>query len=274
MTTTRSSKFIPQHAIEFKDEQILKALEYAIDKNVPVLLMGETGTGKTSAIRWLAKEKGKGFRRLNLNGATTVDDIKGKILLNKDGTRWVDGVLVDAVRNGYWILLDEINAALPEVLFSIHSLIDEDSMLVLEENEGEVLRPHPDFRVFAAMNHGYEGTRALNKAFISRFPIVLNFNYLGWEDVEGKVVNNREVEILMERTGINEEQAKRIVEMGNILRKNYLKDEISFPISFRELIACAELSKAFGEEEAFRLAIVNKCAPEERNVVFGVYSIK
>ncbi len=266
MTRSKVKEFIPKEAAEFRNDAVLKALRHAIKANKPALLTGETGTGKTSAIRFLAKELNAGFRRLNLNGASTVDDIIGKVLLNKEGTVWVDGVLTDAVRNGYWLLLDEVNAALPEVLFAIHSLIDDDGMLVLAENEGEVLRPHPDFRLFAALNPNYAGTRALNRAFISRFHLVINFDFLSKED---------EVKLLMERTNVSEENALKMVDVADNLRANYKEGNISMPVSFRELMSWAKLIDEFSLDEAFSLAVVNKCYSDalEREVIFDAFKL-
>src|SRR3972149_5944938 len=82
-------------------------------RTLPALLIGETGVGKTLAVRYLAWKTQNGLRRLNLNGATTVDEFLGKMLINEQGTYWVNGVLVDCMLAGDWILLDEINACLP-----------------------------------------------------------------------------------------------------------------------------------------------------------------
>jgi midasin (ATPase involved in ribosome maturation) len=117
-----------------------------------------------------------GLRRVNLNGATTVDEFLGKMLINEQGTYWVDGVLVSAMQAGDWILLDEINACLPEIAFCLHSLLDDDRMVVLMEYDGRIVRPHPDFRLFASMNPSeegrYSGTKTL-KSLLDQFPIVI-----------------------------------------------------------------------------------------------------
>lgn len=50
-------------------------------------------------------------------------------------SRWVDGVVTEAVRKGQWLLLDEINLADPAVLERINPLMDGDGFLVLTEKE-------------------------------------------------------------------------------------------------------------------------------------------
>ena len=175
-----AGQYVPKAHYFEPEPKLIDKLMIGLRDNLPVLMIGPTGAGKTSMIRWLASKTNHAYRRLNLNGATTVDDFVGRILLSKEGTYWVDGVLLDAMKNGYWLMLDEVNAALPEILFVLHSLMDDDRMVVVAENDGAIVRPHPDFRLVAAMNPAvdYVGTKELNKAFLSRFPIVLEVDYL------------------------------------------------------------------------------------------------
>ena len=56
------------------------ALEKAVKLNLPVLLIGETGVGKTAFVRELAKESSQELIRLNLTGQTGVDEFIGKFL--------------------------------------------------------------------------------------------------------------------------------------------------------------------------------------------------
>ena len=131
----------------------MNTLAIAVRDNLPALLIGESGTGKTSAIRFLAHETKNGLRRVNLNGGTTADELVGRLLINNNGTYWVDGVLTEAMRNGEWIVLDEIDAALPEVLFVLQSVLDDDGYLVLaEKDDKEIVHKHKDFRIFATCN--------------------------------------------------------------------------------------------------------------------------
>ena len=116
-----TSPYIPGEQFYITPTQgYIEKVAFAVVRNLPVLLIGETGVGKTLAVRYLASQTNNGLRRVNLNGATTVDEFLGKLLINERGTYWVNGVLVDAMLAGDWILLDEINACLPEIAFSLH----------------------------------------------------------------------------------------------------------------------------------------------------------
>jgi MoxR-like ATPase len=258
--------FIPKAQDIIGYEEELATLNYAIKKKIPTLLIGETGVGKTSLIRHLAFTRKKGLRRLNLNGQTTIDEFVGKILLNKEGTFWQDGILTDAMRKGYWLVLDEINAALPEILFVLHSLLDDDRYIVLSENNGEIVKPHQGFRIFATMNPSgrYAGTKELNKALLSRFPIIMEIDFPGSEE---------ELNIIEHYAPIKKTDIEYLVKMANQLRTAYKKEEIEFILSTRDLINCAIIAQDLGIQEAVRLTVYNRCQSEDRKSVETIINL-
>ncbi len=168
--------FIP-HLMGYQDHDgILETMAFAVAGDMPVLLVGETGVGKTAAVRHIAARTRNSLRRVNVNGSTTAEDFVGQLMVNEKGTHWVDGVLTEAMRNGYWLVIDEINAASAEVLFVLHSLLDDDRYIVLTGKEDrEIVKAHPNFRVFATMNppERYAGTKDMNKAMLSRFAVTI-----------------------------------------------------------------------------------------------------
>jgi midasin (ATPase involved in ribosome maturation) len=83
---------------------------------------------------------------------------------------FVDGLLVDAMRRGHWVLLDEINLAAPETLQALVGVLDGQSLCMTERGDTEPVPRHPDFRLFAAMNPPTDvGKRELPIALRSRF---------------------------------------------------------------------------------------------------------
>lgn len=247
-------------------EDVLKVLAYSVKTNKPTLLIGETGVGKTALIRYLASKTNNSFRRVNLNGQTTVEEFVGKTLLDRSGTFWQDGVLIEAMRNGYWLLVDEINAALPEILFTLHSLLDDDGYIVLAEKDGEIVKPHPNFRFFATMNpsNKYAGTRSLNKAFLSRFPIVLQLEFPSV---------NTEKKIIKEYSSLEGKELSRLIAVANELRAIYQKGEIEYICSTRDLINCAQIAADFGINNALELTILNRCDKEDLKAITVITSL-
>ncbi|KAK0546374.1 AAA ATPase midasin [Tilletia horrida] len=67
---------------------------------------------------------------------------------------FVEGPLVHAIRNGHWILLDEINLAASEVLHCLSGLLQSPTSSVTLTDRGDTVPivRHPNFRIFACMN--------------------------------------------------------------------------------------------------------------------------
>lgn len=61
------------------------------------------------------------------------------------------GVLIDAMRKGYWIILDELNLAPTDVLEALNRLLDDNRELFVAETQ-EVIKAHPRFMLFATQN--------------------------------------------------------------------------------------------------------------------------
>ncbi len=167
----------------------------------PCLLEGETSTSKTSGVLFLAGLLRQPVVRINLNGQTDTGELIGRYVPRDDnemavtnewvedepegGTlavrqrasvagslwRWQDGLVVQAMKNGWWVLLDEVNLAEPQILERLNSVLEVDPSLILTEHENEAVAPvHPNFRIFATMNPAeYAGRSVLSPAYRDRW---------------------------------------------------------------------------------------------------------
>ena len=96
-----------------------------------------------------------------------------------------EGVLVEAMRNGHWIILDELNLAPTEVLESLNRVLDDNRELFITETQ-TLIAAHPNFRLFATQNPpggNYGGRKLLSRAFRNRF-IQLHFDELPTGELE------------------------------------------------------------------------------------------
>ena len=83
---------------------------------------------------------------------------------------FADGLLVRAMKEGSWLLLDEINLATPETLQALAGVLDGRSLLLTETGNLKPIERHPNFRIFAAMNPPTDiGKRELSAVLRSRF---------------------------------------------------------------------------------------------------------
>ncbi len=240
-------------------EENLKLIDVAVKKNLPVLLVGDTGCGKTTMVKQQAKKHKKNVMRFNLTGETTVDEFIGKYTLEEKKTVWKDGILLTAMKEGHWLVVDEINVALPEILFVLHALLDDDRAVTVTTHDSEVVTPHKDFRFFATMNpvEEYSGTKDLNKAFLSRFPMILDVDYPD---------QATEYAILKQEAGCDEKTAAVCAEVGIMLRRNKKENTIFYTCSTRDLIQWARLAGELGLGQAFKVTIGNKARADEKRI--------
>ncbi|KAI0769070.1 midasin [Trametes elegans] len=141
-------------------------------KRFPVLIEGPTSSGKTSSIEYLAKRTGHRFVRINNHEHTDIQEYIGTYVSDPVSGKLVfkEGLLVRALRQGDWIVLDELNLAPTDVLEALNRLLDDNRELVIPETQ-EVVRPHPHFMLFATQNPPglYAGRKVLSRAFRNRF---------------------------------------------------------------------------------------------------------
>ncbi|KAJ3195669.1 hypothetical protein HK101_011411 [Irineochytrium annulatum] len=168
----------PSYVITASVEANLAALARAVmSSKFPVLIQGPTSVGKTSMIEYLAKRTGHRFVRVNNHEHTDLQEYIGSYVPDTEGRlSFREGILVEALRKGHWIVLDELNLAPSDVLEALNRLLDDNRELLIPETQ-EVVRPHPHFMLFATQNPPglYGGRKQLSRAFRSRF-LELNFD--------------------------------------------------------------------------------------------------
>ena len=97
--TTREEKQYPPYSITSDNLLKMALIIQRVRVGVPVVIMGETGCGKTSLIKFLAKAVDVSFRTLNFHAGITEDDI----LL------FMSEIHKLARHGSVWVFFDEIN---------------------------------------------------------------------------------------------------------------------------------------------------------------------
>ncbi len=105
---------------------------------LPLLLKGPTGCGKTRFVAHMAARLGLPLYTVACHDDLTAADLTGRYLLKGGETVWVDGPLTRAVRDGGICYLDEVVEARKDVTVVLHPLTDDRRILPLERT-GETL---------------------------------------------------------------------------------------------------------------------------------------
>ena len=157
----------------------LRRVLRALQLRRAVMLEGSPGVGKTSLIVAIAKAAGYGVTRINLSEQTDIADLLGSDMPapsskesddNMNQFVWCDGPLMRALRQGQWVILDELNLASQSVLEGLNSLLDHRADVYIPELDKTFHCPS-SFRIFACQNPLTEGgaRKGLPKSFLNRF---------------------------------------------------------------------------------------------------------
>ena len=197
-----------------------------------MMFIGESGTGKSTAARVIPYRCGLPYVSINFCVNIEESDLIGTMIPNPEKQSaddpefiWQDGIITKAVRNGYTVVLEEINFARPGVLGKLNSLLDENRQIDLPN--GEILKAHKNFRMIATCNIAYEGTNRFNKALINRFEVVHEFKDL--EKAEAfKAIKER-------IKGVDDTKLSTIYTVYELLKKYAKEQGLDIVVSIRQL---------------------------------------
>jgi len=264
-------EYVPERNIAYFFPKVTKDVMQDINEKKKVILTGHCGTGKSSLIEQIAARTSQGLMRANLNAQITIGDFVGLWTVKSGETVWVDGILPKAMREGLWLVLEEIDFAEPAILSALNTVLENNGKLVLKEKGHEIVRPHENFRIFATANtvgamQGfrslYQGTNIMNEAFLDRFRCYL-INYLP-ADEEAKVVSTT-VPKMTERV------AAVIVRVAGMVREAFVREEISCTFSTRRVLDWSELMIRHKDPfKAAEVAVFSKISREDAEVIRGI----
>ncbi|APO78814.1 denitrification regulatory protein NorQ (plasmid) [Rhizobium etli 8C-3] len=226
--------------------------ESAWMRQLPLLLKGPTGCGKTRFVHHMAARLGLPLSTVSCHDDLTAADLTGRYLLKGGDTVWVDGPLTRAVREGGLCYLDEIVEARKDVAVVVHPLTDDRRILPLERT-GELLQAQPGFLLVVSYNPGYQNLmKALKPSTRQRF-VAIEFDFLP---------KNQEIAVVSCESGLDEARVAPLVELARRLRA--LKGhDLEEGVSTRLLVYCASLiDSGLPVREAVRSALIEPLTDE------------
>ena len=233
----------------------IELFEAAYEKQIPVLLKGPTGCGKTRFIEFMSWHLHRHIGNREAEGVPlitvachedlTASDLVGRYLLEGDETRWIDGPLTRAVKVGAICYLDEIVEARKDTTVLIHPLADYRRLLPVEKR-GELLEAANGFLLVLSYNPGYQSAlKDLKHSTRQRF-IAIEFGYPSRE---------QEAEIVATESGCPPEVALDLAKLAEKVRN--LKDHgLGEGVSTRLLVYAGKLvTQGIAPKSACRTAI-------------------
>lgn len=104
---------------------IKRAVSQPFDRS-PLYVIGEAGTGKNTLIYYAAKLLKKNVRFMAMHEDMTVDDLVERRGVNEKEhgkTDWIPSPIVEAMKNGEWVVLDEVGKLESKVRAALNQIV-------------------------------------------------------------------------------------------------------------------------------------------------------
>lgn len=247
--------------------------------NRRVLIHGFHGTGKSSHIEQVAARLNWPCVRVNLDGQVSRMDLIGKDAVSvRNGlqvTEFQPGILTWALQNPVALVLDEYDAARPDVMFLLQRVLEQEGRLTLLD-QSRVIAPHPAFRLFATANTIglgdptglYQGSQILNQGQLDRWDMTVQLNYIRAED-ECAVVFSHFPQL---DTPEGRVLVRRMVQLAALTREAFIRGDLATVMSPRTVLSWADNYIIFGNlSRAFELSFANRSDENEQATLAELY---
>lgn len=275
---SQKTEFVPEIDETYRfDKDTTLCILAGFMHNRKVMIQGYHGTGKSTHIEQVAARLNWPCLRVNLDGNISRLDLIGKdAIVIEDGkqvTRFRDGVVPWSIKRPIALVLDEYDAARPDVMFVLQRLLEAEGRFTLLD-QNVVITPHPSFRLFATANTIglgdttglYHGVQPINQGQMDRWNMVVTLNYL--PEAHELAIIQAKIPSLKK----NKKQAQLMVKMAQLTREGFKAGDISTVMSPRTVITWAQNNEIINNlEEAFRLSFLNKCDEVERGIIAEYY---
>lgn len=228
----------------------------AFASRLPLLIKGPTGCGKTRLVEHMAARLGRPLITVSCHDDLSAADLVGRHLISGGDTRWSDGPLARAVREGAICYLDEVVEARKDTTVVLHPLADDRRLLPIERT-GELVSAAPGFMLVISYNPGYQNLiKGLKPSTRQRF-VALSLDYPAPE-IERRIVQAE--------SGCSEALAAELVRLAQALRR-LNEHELEENASTRLLVMAARLAVAgLGLGQAVQAAVIAALSDDAETV--------
>jgi len=238
----------------------------------PTFITGLSGNGKTLGVQQSCAELKREMIRVNITIETDEDDLLGGFRLQDGETVWHDGPVVNAMKKGAVLLLDEIDLASNKIM-CLQPILEGNGIFL--KKIGQFVEPKDGFQIFATANTKgkgsddgrFIGTNILNEAFLERFPVTFEQAYPSAK-IETKILDN-----VMSHYGLKDNQyTSNLVKWAEVIRKTFFDGGIDEIIATRRLVHIINAFAIFKNKLKAVEVCINRFDDDIKNSFLDLYT--
>ena len=239
----------------------------------PIYVTGLSGNGKTFMIEQAAAKAGREMFRVNITVETDEDDLLGGFRLVDGETVWFDGPVIEAMRKGAILLLDEVDLASTKIM-CLQPVLEGKGVFLKKINE--FVTCADGFNIVATANTkgkgdetgNFIGAGVMNEAFLERFPITVEQEY------PNNTVEKKILEKVFDKLNISDSEfVEKLVNWADIIRKTYLEGAIDELITTRRLVHISNAYAIFNMDRMKAISMcVNRFDDETKTAMVDLYT--
>jgi len=273
-TAQNTESLVPNKEATFVSFGNYKDIKNIVKSKIfyPTFITGLSGNGKTLGVTQACAELKRELIRVNITVETDEDDLLGGFRLVDGATVWHDGPVVDAMKRGALLLLDEIDLASNKIM-CLQPILEGNGVFL--KKIGKFVEPAEGFNIVATANtkgKGSEdgrfiGTNILNEAFLERFPVTFEQEYPPVK-VEQKILDN-----VMSAYALKDPKfTENLVKWADVIRKTFYDGGVDEIIATRRLVHIINAFAIFKNKLKAVQVCVNRFDDDTKNSFLDLYS--
>ena len=263
-----SDSAVPEKYADYVPFGFYKDLKNIVSSKAfyPVFITGLSGNGKTLMVEQICAELNRECLRVNISIETDETDLLGGFALIDGNTVFRDGPVIQAMKKGAVLLIDEVDRG-SNKLMCLQGILE--GKPYYNKKNGENIYPARGFTIIATANtkgHGSEEgkylSQILDSAFLERFPITVEQEFPDMK-TEKKILTPL----------INDNEfVEHLVQWAEVIRKSYQEGAVDEVISTRRLVHIAKAFNIFNDRMKAITLCVSRFETETKLAFLDLYS--
>ena len=273
-TAQNTESLVPNKEATFVSFGNYKDIKNIVKSKIfyPTFITGLSGNGKTLGVTQACAELKRELIRVNITVETDEDDLLGGFRFVVGASVWHVGPVVDAMKWGALLLLDEIDLASNKIM-CLQPILEGNGVFL--KKIGKFIEPADGFNIVATANtkgKGSEdgrfiGTNILNEAFLERFPVTFEQEYPPVK-VEQKILDN-----VMSAYDLKDGKfTENLVKWADVIRKTFYDGGVDEIIATRRLVHIINAFAIFKNKLKAVQVCVNRFDDDTKNSFLDLYS--